>query len=83
MFALARKKLKPSAKMIVLEPVLFDGQSPLRKWVMTKDRGNNIKPDNESKTLLQTHSRMGDKQHPYYAKSNSFLRPNRTRRDKK
>jgi hypothetical protein len=52
MFALARKKFKPSAKMIVLEPVLFDGQSPLRKWVMTKDHGNNIKPDNGSKTLF-------------------------------
>ncbi|MFT7527998.1 MAG: SAM-dependent methyltransferase [Arenicella sp.] len=47
MFTLARKKLKSRGKMVVLEPVWFAGQSPLRKWVMTKDRGNNIKRDND------------------------------------
>ena len=47
MFALARKKLKRGGKMVVLEPVWIDGQSPIRKWVMSKDRGNNIKRDHD------------------------------------
>lgn len=47
MFGLARKKLKQGGKMVVLEPVWFEGQSSLRKWVMTKDRGNNIKRDSD------------------------------------
>lgn len=43
MFALARKKLRTGGRMVVLEPVWFDGQSPLRKLVMQQDRGRNIK----------------------------------------
>ena len=47
MFSLARKKLKVGGRMVVLEPVWFENQSPLRRWVMQRDRGNNIKVDHQ------------------------------------
>jgi SAM-dependent methyltransferase len=43
MLALARKKLKPGGVLVALEPVWFEGQSRLRRWVMSLDRGKNIK----------------------------------------
>ncbi|MEH6590833.1 MAG: class I SAM-dependent methyltransferase [Halioglobus sp.] len=43
MLALARRKLKPGGVLVALEPVWFEGQSRLRRWVMSLDRGKNIK----------------------------------------
>lgn len=43
MFALARRKLRVGGKMVVLEPLWFEGQSLLHKALMSLDRGENIK----------------------------------------
>lgn len=43
MLELARDVLVSGGKMVILEPVWFDGQSKLRRMVMTLDRGKNIK----------------------------------------
>lgn len=45
MLELAKAKLKKGGRMVVLEPVWYKGQSPFRKWVMTLDRGKNIKTE--------------------------------------
>ena len=54
MFECAEKKLKRNGKMVVLEPVWFNGQSKFRKWVMQRDRGNNIKHHDEWVKLFST-----------------------------
>jgi SAM-dependent methyltransferase len=43
MLALARRKLKPGGVLVALEPAWFEGQSRLRRGVMSLDRGKNIK----------------------------------------
>jgi SAM-dependent methyltransferase len=43
MFDLARSKVATGGKMVVLEPVWFERQSRFRRWVMSMDRGRNIK----------------------------------------
>ncbi len=43
MFELARRVVKPGGKMLILEPVWFEGQSGFRRWIMSLDRGKNIK----------------------------------------
>lgn len=51
-FELARRKLKPNGRMLVLEPVFFEGQSKWRRFVMGLDRGKNIKPSDEWDALV-------------------------------
>jgi len=43
MFELAREKIVTGGKMAILEPVWLNGQSKFRQWIMSKDRGTNIK----------------------------------------
>jgi len=52
MFELSSLKLKKGGRMVVLEPVWYEGQSVFRKWVMSLDRGNNIKPDHGWRQLF-------------------------------
>ena len=47
MYTMAARVLKPGAKMISLEPVWYEGQSPVNKRIMQFDRGNNIKKQSE------------------------------------
>ena len=56
MIQLAQKKLKAGGKLLTLEPVWFEGQSRFRKWVMSKDRGKNIKTEASWKQLYRNHS---------------------------
>lgn len=53
MFELVRRKLKKNGKMVVLEPVWFEGQSPVRKFVMSLDRGKNIKTEKGWRELFK------------------------------
>ncbi len=47
MYRLAERVLKPGGRLISLEPVWYQGQSLLNSWVMSLDRGKNIKPLSE------------------------------------
>ena len=43
MYRMAERVLKPGGKMVSLEPVWYEGQSPVNRHVMSMDRGKNIK----------------------------------------
>ena len=52
MLDLAGKKLKKGGRMLVIEPSWFSNQSAFRKWVMSKDRGKNIKHELDWKSFF-------------------------------
>lgn len=52
MLRLARDKVKPGGKVVILEPVWFEGQSGVRRWVMSLDRGKNIKTLDDWRTFF-------------------------------
>ncbi len=54
MFTLAREKVRPGGKMVILEPVWFSGQSRFRRWLMSLDRGKNIKTLEDWRTFFQS-----------------------------
>jgi len=58
MLDLAKKKLKEGGVMLTLEPLWFDGQSSFRRWLMSKDRGKNIKQEADWKSFYD--SRVSD-----------------------
>lgn len=43
LFALANKALKPGGSVISIDPVYVEGQNPLAKWIISKDRGERIR----------------------------------------
>lgn len=43
LFALARAALKPGGRLVTLDGAYDDGQSRLARWVVSKDRGGNIR----------------------------------------
>jgi len=43
LFALARQALKPGGRLITIDPVYVPEQSSLAHWVISKDRGQNIR----------------------------------------
>jgi len=46
LFSLAAQALRPEGKLITIDPVYTSGQSPLARWVISKDRGQCIRtPD--------------------------------------
>ena len=51
LFRLAAEALKPGGKLITIDPVYADGQSALARWIISKDRGQNIRSP-ESYTQL-------------------------------
>jgi len=53
MFVLAKKKVRAGGKMVILEPVWFEHQSRLRRWVMSMDRGRNIKSLDDWRNFFQ------------------------------
>ncbi len=54
MLELGQKKLKKGGVMLTLEPLWYEGQSSFRKWLMSKDRGKNIKDEADWKSFYQT-----------------------------
>lgn len=56
MLDLAAKKLKRGGVLLTLEPLWYEGQSGFRQWVMSKDRGKNIKQEGDWKSFYQTNA---------------------------
>ena len=56
MLDLASKKLKKGGVLLTLEPLWYEGQSGFRKWLMSKDRGKNIKQEADWKSFYQTNA---------------------------
>ncbi len=51
-FRLAREILKPSGRMVCFEPTYLVHQRYLSKWLMSKDRGRNVRSEKEWKRLV-------------------------------
>lgn len=47
LFSSARILLKPTGKMITVDPCLFEGQNPLTRFIVKNDRGKNIRQREE------------------------------------
>ncbi|MDX8404591.1 MAG: class I SAM-dependent methyltransferase [Mariprofundus sp.] len=46
LFTMAAHALKPGGRLITIDPVYVSGQHPLARWVISKDRGQNVRtPD--------------------------------------
>jgi SAM-dependent methyltransferase len=43
LFALARKSLTPLGRFVSVDPCYVDGQSPIARWLMHWDRGQNVR----------------------------------------
>lgn len=56
MFELARRVVRPGGKMLILEPVWFEGQSVFRRWIMSLDRGKNIKALHDWTAFFETNT---------------------------
>jgi len=54
LFHLAYDALKPGGKLITIDPVYSDQQSSLARWIISKDRGQNIRRPDAYKTLIQS-----------------------------
>lgn len=51
-FALAARLLKPTGRMVCLEPTMLAYQVPWSRWMMAQDRGKNIRSEQEWKSLV-------------------------------
>jgi SAM-dependent methyltransferase len=49
---LAKQILKPAGRLVCLEPVFLIHQGPLSKWIMSRDRGRNIRTEAQWKNLI-------------------------------
>jgi len=54
-FKLARHALRPDGKLITIDPVYAEEQSSLARWVISKDRGQNIRTAAEYSALAEKH----------------------------
>jgi len=43
LFSLASKALKPNGRLITIDPTYADKQNPFGRWVISKDRGQNVR----------------------------------------
>ena len=50
----AREQLRPGGRFVCIEPCLLRHQSAGSRWIMSRDRGRNIRLDEEWKRLLQS-----------------------------
>ncbi len=50
--ALAARALKPMGRMVCLEPTTLAYQVPWSRWLMSQDRGKNIRREHEWKSLV-------------------------------
>lgn len=53
MFEMIKKSLKPKGRLITLDGVFEDGQSPLARFLISKDRGQNVRTGREYSELAQ------------------------------
>ena len=44
---LAAEVLRPNARLVCLEPAYVQGQPRISRWIMSKDRGRNVRTDGE------------------------------------
>ena len=54
-FGLAHQALKPSGRLITIDPVYSEKQSALARWVISKDRGQSIRSADGYRELAETH----------------------------
>lgn len=50
---LANQVLKPGGRMICVEPAFLECQGRISHWIMSQDRGCNVRPEQEWKDLVQ------------------------------
>jgi len=55
LFRLAAGALKPVGKLITIDPVYADGQSAQARWIISKDRGQNIRSPEAYSNLAAMH----------------------------
>lgn len=53
LLAFARENLKPGGRFVGLEPCLLAHQSKLSAWIMSRDRGQNVRLERGWKSLLE------------------------------
>jgi len=54
LFQLAYDALKPGGKLITIDPVYSNQQSALARWIISKDRGQNIRQSHEYLALVES-----------------------------
>lgn len=52
---IAYKYLKPGGFFLTLDTVYYDNQNPISKWVVSKDRGQNIRTPKQYEALANTY----------------------------
>jgi SAM-dependent methyltransferase len=50
----AREKLRPGGRFVCVEPCLLRHQTAASRWIMSKDRGRNVRLGEEWRRLLET-----------------------------
>ncbi|ATX82054.1 Methyltransferase domain-containing protein [Mariprofundus ferrinatatus] len=55
LFSLARQALKPGGKLITVDPVYVPDQRSLARWIISKDRGQNIRTAEAYQELALSH----------------------------
>ncbi len=52
LFNVAQLALKPGGRLITVDPVLFEGQPRLERYLVSKDRGEYVRSDKDYKRLI-------------------------------
>jgi len=55
LFGLAAEALDAGGKLITIDPTWADGQHPMARWMIAKDRGQNIRTPDEYADLARRH----------------------------
>jgi SAM-dependent methyltransferase len=50
----ARENLKPGGRFVSIEPCFLPHQTSLSRWIMSKDRGQNVRLERDWRSLLQS-----------------------------
>lgn len=52
LFELAYQALKPHGRLVTIDPVFADGQPRLARWIISRDRGQNVRTKDGYKALI-------------------------------
>jgi SAM-dependent methyltransferase len=52
-FALAGRMLKSDGRLAILEPAIMEGQSRITRWIVSHDRGDDIRPPDRYRELAE------------------------------
>ena len=52
LFELAASALKPDGRLVTIDPVFDDGQSRMARWLISRDRGQNVRTEEAYKALI-------------------------------